>query len=114
MKNGLQRWINHSKTRCFRTRKTEKENERKCCTHSVDSTVGVVGIIINIQFVRIVVMIISENNGCTKIEIATRRIGLNGSSNHIAFDAEKRKISFPLLTTTNVCLRVKEKKKGIK
>lgn len=35
--------------------------------------------------------------------MATRRIGLNGSSSHIAFDAEKRKISFPLLTTTNVC-----------
>lgn len=34
--------------------------------------------------------------------MATRRIGLNGSSSHIAFDAEKRKISFPLLTTTNV------------
>lgn len=36
-------------------------------THSVDSTVGVVGIIINMQFVRIVVIINSENNGCTKI-----------------------------------------------
>lgn len=34
--------------------------------------------------------------------MATRRIGLNGSSNHIAFEAENRKISFPLLTTTNV------------
>lgn len=34
--------------------------------------------------------------------MATRRIGLNGSSNHIAFEAEKRKMSFPLLTTTNV------------
>lgn len=49
-------------------------------THSVDSTVGDDGIIINIQFVRIVVIIKSENNECTKIEIATRRIGLNGSS----------------------------------
>lgn len=36
-------------------------------TYSVDSTVGVVGIIINIQFVRMVVIINSENNGCTKI-----------------------------------------------
>lgn len=49
-------------------------------THSVDSTVGDDGIIINIQFVRIVVIIKSENNECVKIEIATRRIGLNGSS----------------------------------
>lgn len=32
-------------------------------THSVDSTVGVAGIIINIQLVRIVVMIKNENNG---------------------------------------------------
>lgn len=35
--------------------------------------------------------------------IATRRIGLKGSSNHNAFVAANRKMSFPLLTTTNVC-----------
>lgn len=74
-------------------------------TYSVDSTIGDVGIIINPQFVRMVLMITNEKSGCTKIQIATRRIGLNGSSNHIAFDAEKRKMSFPLLTTTNVCKR---------
>ena len=32
-------------------------------TYSVDSTAGVDGIIINIQLVRIVVMIKNENNG---------------------------------------------------
>lgn len=36
-------------------------------TYSVDSTVGVVGIIINMQFTRMVVMINNENNGCTKM-----------------------------------------------
>lgn len=35
--------------------------------------------------------------------IATRRIGLKGSSNHNAGVAANRKMSFPLLTTTNVC-----------
>lgn len=40
--------------------------------------------------------------------IATRRIGLKGSSNHNALLAENRKMSLPLLTTTNVC---KKKKK---
>lgn len=39
----------------------------KNITYSVDSTVGVVGIIINIQFVKIVVIINNENKGCTKI-----------------------------------------------
>lgn len=42
--------------------------------------------------------------------MATRRIGLNGSSNHIAFEAEKRKISFPLLITTNVYKEARKKK----
>lgn len=36
-------------------------------TYSVDSTVGVVGIIIKIQLVRIVVIMNNENKGCTKI-----------------------------------------------
>lgn len=36
--------------------------------------------------------------------IATRRIGLKGSSNHNAFVAANRNMSFPLLTTTNVCM----------
>ena len=36
-------------------------------TYSVDSTTGDDGIIINIQFVRIVVMMNNENNGWTRI-----------------------------------------------
>lgn len=36
-------------------------------TYSVDSTVGVVGIIIKMQLTRMVVMINNENNGCTKM-----------------------------------------------
>lgn len=55
------------------------------------------------QLRRIVVIIESENRGWTKMYIATRRIGLKGSSNHNAFVAANRKMSFPLLTTTNVC-----------
>lgn len=46
--------------------------------------------------------------------MATRRIGLNGSSNHIAFEAEKRKISFPLLITTNVYKEARKKKEKSK
>lgn len=42
-----------------------KSNEKidYLCTYSVDSTTGDDGIIINIQFVRIVVMMNRENNG---------------------------------------------------
>lgn len=82
-------------------------------TYSVDSTVGVDGIIINIQFVRIVVMMNNENSGWTRILIATRRIGLNGSSNHNASVAEKRKISLLLLTTTKVCIGNEKNKEVI-
>lgn len=71
-------------------------------TYSVDSTLGELGIIIKIQLVKIVVIINKEKRGCTKTYIATRRIGLNGFKSHNASVAEKRKISFPLLTTTNV------------
>lgn len=54
------------------------------------------------QLVKMVVMMKSENKGCTKMYIATRRIGLNGSRIHMASVALNRKMSFPLLTTTNV------------
>lgn len=46
---------------------TKDMRMRQILTYSVDSTVGVVGIIINTQFVRMVTMIKNENNGCTKI-----------------------------------------------
>jgi hypothetical protein len=36
-------------------------------TYSVDSTVGVVGIIMRIQLTRMVVMMKRENKGCTSI-----------------------------------------------
>lgn len=39
----------------------------KCITYSVDSIVGVVGIIIKIQFVRMVMMMKNEKYGCTKM-----------------------------------------------
>lgn len=44
---------------------TYKSNEQidYLCTYSVDSTTGDDGIIINIQLVRIVVMMNRENNG---------------------------------------------------
>lgn len=71
-------------------------------TYSVLSTVGVVGIIIRIQFTRIVVIMNRENKGCTNIYIATLLMGLNGSNIHKALVAENLKISLPLLMTTNV------------
>ena len=37
--------------------------------------------------------------------MATRRMGLKGDSSHMALVALNRKISLPLLTTTNVCRR---------
>lgn len=46
------------------------------------------------------------------MQIATRRIGLKGSSNHKAFVAENRNISFPLLTTTNVCGWRRRRRRG--
>lgn len=72
-------------------------------THSVLSTVGVVGIIIRIQLTKIVVIINNENKGCTRMYIATLLMGLNGSSIHKALVAENLKISLPLLMTTKVC-----------
>lgn len=41
----------------------KRERKKNTYTYSVDSTVGVDGIIINIQFVRIVVMMNNENSG---------------------------------------------------
>lgn len=72
-------------------------------TYSVLSTVGVVGIIISMQFTKIVVIMNSENKGCTNMYIATLLMGLNGSNIHRAFVAENLKISLPLLITTKVC-----------
>jgi len=48
-------------------------------------------------------MIVTENIGWTKIYIATRRIGLKGSSAQRPSVALNLKISFPLLITTKVC-----------
>lgn len=45
----------------------EQKKEELWCTYSVDSITGDVGIIMNTQFVRIVTMIIKENNECVKI-----------------------------------------------
>lgn len=82
----------------------------KINTYSVLSTVGVVGIIISIQFTRMVVIMNRENSGCTNMYIATLLIGLKGSSIHKAFVAENLKISLPLLMTTNVWKRTRELK----
>lgn len=71
-------------------------------TYSVLSTVGVVGMIISMQLTKMVVIINSENKGCTRMYIATLLIGLNGFNNHRASVAENLKISLPLLMTTKV------------
>lgn len=47
----------------------EKVNK---CAYSVDSTLGELGIIINIQFVKIVVIINRENKGWTRTYIAKK------------------------------------------
>lgn len=57
----------------------------------------------NTQFVSIVVMIVTENIGWTSMYIATRRMGLKGSSAQRPSVALNLKISFPLLITTKVC-----------
>lgn len=72
-------------------------------TYSDASIVGVGGIIMNTQFVSIVVMIVIENIGWTSMYIATRRMGLKGSSAHRPSVALNLKMSFPLLITTKVC-----------
>lgn len=72
-------------------------------TYSDASIVGVGVIIMNTQFVSIVVMIVTENIGWTKMYIATRRIGLKGSSAQRPSVALNLKISLPLLITTKVC-----------
>lgn len=71
-------------------------------TYSVLSTVGVVGMIISMQLTKMVVIINSENKGCTRIYIATLLMGLNGFNIHRASVAENLKISLPLLMTTKV------------
>lgn len=71
-------------------------------TYSVLSTVGVVGMIISMQLTKMVVIINSENKGCTRMYIATLLIGLNGFNIHRASVAENLKISLPLLITTKV------------
>lgn len=71
-------------------------------TYSVLSTVGVVGMIISIQLTKMVVIINSENKGCTRMYIATLLMGLNGFNIHRASVAENLKISLPLLMTTKV------------
>ena len=51
--------------------------------------------IIIIQLSRMVAMIMIEKRGWTWMWMATRRTGLNGDKNPIAFVAENRKMSFP-------------------
>ena len=60
---------------------------------SVDSIVSFEGRIIMKQFKRMVVMIMRENNGWTKMWIATRRTGLNGDKNQSASVPENLKKS---------------------
>ena len=63
----------------------------KYVTYSVDSICSEDGMIIIRQFKRIVKIMISENNGWTKMCMATRRTGLNGDKNHMASEAENLK-----------------------
>ncbi len=78
-------------------------------TYSVDSMVGFGGTAMSTQFVKIVIMIIIENNGWTRTFMATLLIGLNGSSAHSALVALNLNISLPLLMTTKVWKHTKKK-----
>lgn len=71
--------------------------------YSVDSVTGVDGMIITKQFVRMVEMMTNVNNEWVRIPIAARRIGFQGERRYTAFVALNRKMSFFLLTITNVC-----------
>ena len=55
------------------------------------------------QLSKMVVMIMSEKSGCTRMWMATRRTGLKGESTHRASAAENRKMSLPFEMTMNVC-----------
>ncbi len=66
---------------------------------------GEAGSIIMPQFTKIVVMIANEKSPWVKIAMATRRIGLKGSSNQTAFVAENLKMSFFFVIITNVWKR---------
>ena len=68
----------------------------------MDSVTGDAGMIMTRQLVRMVVMMTNENRPWVKIAIATLRIGLKGLRRYTASVALKRKISFFLLTITNV------------
>ena len=72
-------------------------------THSEDSICSLEGMIIMKQLSRMVVMMMREKSGCTRMWMATRRTGLKGDSTHSASAAEKRKMSFPFEMTMNVC-----------
>ncbi len=61
------------------------------------------------QLSRMVVMMMSEKSGCTRMWMATLRTGENGEITQRASVAEKRKMSFPLLTTMKVCVGRKKK-----
>lgn len=71
-------------------------------TYSVDSVTGEEGMIMTKQLVRMVVIMQSEKSEWVRIPMATRRTGLNGVNSHTAGVALKRKMSFFLLTITNV------------
>ena len=72
-------------------------------THSDDSICSLEGMIIMKQLSKMVVMIMSEKSGCTRMWMATRRTGLKGESTQRASAAENRKMSFPFEMTMNVC-----------
>lgn len=59
--------------------------------------------VISMQLVNIVTITRKLNHGWTSIKMATLRIGLKGLRMNNALVALNRKISFPLLITTNVC-----------
>lgn len=71
-------------------------------SYSVCSMASFGGIVMITQLTRMVTMTRKLNSGWTSMYMATRRIGLNGSSMYIEGVALNLKISCPLLTTTNV------------
>ena len=63
------------------------------------------------QLRRMVVMMMREKSGWTRMWMATRRTGLNGESTHRASSALNRKMSLPLLMTMKVCVYDQGEKK---
>ena len=75
----------------------------KCfSSYSDDSICSLDGMIIMKQLSRMVVMMMSEKSGWTRMWMATRRTGENGEITQSASSALKRKMSLPLLITMKV------------